>query len=79
METIQAQGVVIAAPKPEDFPEMTRFMRQYADLPMDLAAASLLLLAGQLGHGRIVSTDQRDFRTCRWKQHHPFINLLTLL
>ena len=51
-------------------------MHQYRDLPMDLADASLVLLAEHLGHGRILSTDQRDFRTYRWKQHRPFENLL---
>ena len=51
-------------------------MRRYAALPMDLADASLVLLAERLGHGRILSTDQRDFETYRWKQHQPFENLL---
>ena len=55
---------------------LRELMHQYNDLPMDLADASLVLLAEQLGHGRILSTDQRDFRTYRWKQHHPFENLL---
>ena len=51
-------------------------MEQYDNLPMDLADASLILLADQLGHGRIFSTDQRDFASYRWKNHHPFENLL---
>lgn len=51
-------------------------MSRYGDLPMDLADASLVLLAEDLGHGRILSTDQRDFRTYRWKQRQPFENLL---
>lgn len=51
-------------------------MTQYADLPMDLADASLVLLAEELGHGRILSTDRRDFHTYRWKNHQPFTNLL---
>lgn len=51
-------------------------MRQYANLPMDFADASLVILAEHLGHGRIVSTDQRDFQAYRWKNHHPFHNLL---
>lgn len=51
-------------------------MRKYAALPMDLADASLVLLAEYLGHGRILSTDKRDFRAYRWKQHKPFVNLL---
>jgi predicted nucleic acid-binding protein len=57
-------------------PRMVELMIQYADLPMDLADASLVLLAEELGHGRIVSTDRRDFHTYRWKNHQPFCNLL---
>ena len=53
-------------------------MQQYADLPMDFADASLVLLAEQLGHGRILSTDKRDFHTYRWKNTQPFSNLLSL-
>jgi hypothetical protein len=51
-------------------------MKSYADLPMDLADASLVLLAEELGHGRILSTDDRDFNAYRWKRHEPFENLL---
>jgi len=55
---------------------LTELTLQYADLPMDLADGSLVILAEALGHGRILSTDQRDFRTYRWKNHQPFENLL---
>ena len=51
-------------------------MTRYLDLPMDLADASLVILAEDIGRGEILSTDQRDFQTYRWKQHHPFNNLL---
>lgn len=51
-------------------------MDKYADLPMDLADASLVILAEELGHGRILSIDQRDFNSYRWKNHHSFQNLL---
>lgn len=51
-------------------------IRQYATLPMDFADASLVVLAEHLGHGRIVSTDRRDFGAYRWKNHQPFTNLL---
>ena len=57
-------------------PRIAVLMKKYADLPMDLADASLVVLAEQLGHGRILSTDQRDFRSYRWKNRHPFQNLL---
>lgn len=58
------------------FPRIYLLMQKYADLPMDLADASLVVLAEQLGHGRILSTDMRDFNTYRWKNHQPFENLL---
>jgi len=57
-------------------PRMAMLMQRYANLPMDFADASLVILAEHLDHGRIVSTDQRDFNAYRWKNHHPFSNLL---
>jgi hypothetical protein len=51
-------------------------LRQYESLPMDLADASLVILAEHLGHGRILTTDRRDFGAYRWKDHAPFTNLL---
>lgn len=50
-------------------------MKKYRDLPMDLADASLVILAEEIGHGRILSTDARDFKTYRWKNRHPFQNV----
>lgn len=38
-----------------------------------------VLVAEEFGEGRIVSTDQRDFHTYRWKNQHPFSNLLLAL
>jgi len=55
---------------------MRILMQKYQSLPMDLADASLVILAESLGHGRILSTNQRDFNTYRWKNHKPFENLL---
>ncbi len=43
---------------------------------MDLTDASLIILAEHRGHGRILSTDQRDFRPYRWKQGKSFENLM---
>lgn len=56
--------------------DIQKYIKKYADLPMDLADASLVILAEHLGHGRILSTDQRDFKTYRWKQRKPFENLM---
>lgn len=60
------------------WPRIEALMRRYADLPMDLADASLVLLAEERDDGRILSTDRRDFRTYRWKTRKPFKNLLEL-
>lgn len=57
---------------------IVELMEKYRQLPMDLADASLVIVAESLGHGRILSTDTRDFRTYRWKTRKPFENLLLL-
>jgi uncharacterized protein len=60
------------------FPRIEALMVRYQNLPMDLADASLVILAESLGSGRILSTDRRDFETYRWKEKYPFKNLLPL-
>ena len=50
-------------------------IQKYRDLPMDLADASLVILAEELGSGQILSVDYRDFNTYRWKNMEPFQNL----
>ena len=76
IETLATQGVGVLVMGADHLPRLTALMRQYRDLPMDLADASLVLLAEDVGEGRIVSTDERDFHTFRWKNQHPFSNLL---
>lgn len=55
---------------------LAALMAKYRDLPMDLADASLVIAAEDLNEGRILSTDQRDFKAYRWKSRKPFNNLL---
>jgi predicted nucleic acid-binding protein len=62
----------------EHLPRIGELMLRYAKLPMDLADASLVILAEHLGTGRILSTDRRDFGAYRWKNRKPFHNLLEL-
>ena len=76
MDTLSAQGVGVFVMDADHLHRLSVLMRQYADLPMDLADASLVLLAEEYGEGRIVSTDERDFHAYRWKNQHPFQNLL---
>ena len=60
----------------EQIGRIPAMLQRYANLPMDLADASLVLLAEHLGHGRILTTDARDFGAYRWKNRKPFHNLL---
>ncbi len=76
MAACDAGGLILASPDVHPSGVAASLMAKYCDLPMDLADASLVLLAAHLGHGRILSTDQRDFRTYRWKDHEPFQNIL---
>lgn len=76
MDTLAAQGVGVFTMTADHLPRLSALMHQYRDLPMDLADASLVLLAEELGEGRIVSSDERDFHAYRWKNQHPFFNLL---
>ena len=64
------------SPAPDALAQVPVLLRKYATLPMDLADASLVLLAEHLGHGRILTTDLRDFGAYRWKSRKPFKNVL---
>ena len=76
MEDVAEGGIGVWTLPMSTYSQVPSLMRKYAALPMDLADASLVLLAEHLGHGRILSTDERHFKTYRWKQRKPFVNLL---
>jgi uncharacterized protein len=76
MDDVATGGLAVWQPAAAQWPHIPALMRRYAKLPMDLADASLVLLAEHLGDGRILSTDERDFRAYRWKNRKPFHNLL---
>ncbi len=76
MEDVAVGDVAVWDMTPESLTKVAGLMRDYSELPMDLADASLVLLSESLGHGRILTTDQRDFRTYRWKTRRPFVCLL---
>jgi len=76
MKEVAEGSVQVWNPEREHLVQIPPLMRKYARLPMDLADASLVLLAEHLGHGRILTTDQRDFGAYRWKSRKPFHNLM---
>jgi predicted nucleic acid-binding protein len=55
---------------------MASWMRQYGDLPMDLADASLLRVAQEHGIRRIATLDRRDFGIVRLPGGESLDNLL---
>jgi uncharacterized protein len=78
LDDVKASAIRIWDIPMEQIEQAQRLMRRYKSLPMDLADASLVLLAEHLGHGRILTTDQRDFGTYRWKNRHPFEDVMVL-
>ncbi len=76
ISALESDFIEISDITKQNLGRIQELINKYADLPMDLADASLVILAEELGHGRILSTDMRDFNTYRWKNHQPFQNLL---
>lgn len=76
LKIIETEAIEIFNLSQLDFPRIIDLYDKYKDLPMDLADASLVLLAEKIHSGEIVSTDQRDFKAYRWKNTKPFKNLL---
>ena len=76
VDSIARGACEVPEPPPDALFRAHALMSHYRDLPMDLADASLVILAEDLGEGRILSTDQRDFEGYRWKNRRPFENLL---
>ena len=55
--------------------QLAKLVKKYADVPMDLADACLVDMAGELSIGRILTLDG-DFRIYRWGRNRPFELLL---
>ncbi len=75
LETIAENMVGVFELDSQHVCRMVELMRRYADLPMDMADASLVVLAESLGHGRILTVDRRDFSIYRWNHQKSFENL----
>lgn len=76
LEKAERKMFDIREAQPTQLGRVRALIRRYINLPMDLADASLVLLAEELGHGNILTTDRRDFLAYRWRNDQPFNNLL---
>ena len=47
-------------------------MRRYADLPLDYADATLVVLAEDVATPHILTLDRRDFAVLRWRERRAF-------
>lgn len=69
-------GLVLYELPPDALLDLRKLMHKYADLPMDLADASLVWLADQIDLLDVVTLDDRDFSAYRTTNGRAFRNLL---
>jgi uncharacterized protein len=71
--SLLANGDLEIAPQPrEDCRRMRALMHKYRDRPMDLADASLVVLAENRGLRDIFTLDHADFHIYRLHRRQPF-------
>ena len=71
-------GIEVYEVPPVALEPIAGMMEKYADLPMDLADASLVWLADEIGIRDIATFDERDFATYRLASGKRFNNLLAM-
>ena len=76
LEWVSLGGLSVAELSGSALELMASWMRQYKDLPMDLADASLLWIAHEHGLRRIATLDRRDFGVYRLPGGEGLENLL---
>ena len=64
-ELLENGSVVLTDLTPVDMPRMRELVRQYRDLPMDLADAALVCVAERERISRVFTLDRKDFRIYR--------------
>jgi predicted nucleic acid-binding protein len=69
-------GLLAVDRTPIDFRTVEKLARKYADLPMDFADASVVLLAMKTGVREILTADRRDFAVYRLAGRVRFVDVL---
>ena len=69
---IERGGVGIHSLEMKHYVQCHELMRQYQDLPMDLADATLVVLTDILSVSKIFTLDHKDFSIYRFKQKRRF-------
>ena len=72
VEFFLSAGALLVPPTKASLRRSRDLLNQYADLPMDYADATLVVLAEELGTNLIFTTDRRDFGVYRIRGHRRF-------
>ena len=72
LEFFLAGGVTLIPSSLSSLRRCQALMRKYADLPMDFADATLVVLAEELGTDLVFTTDHRDFEVYRASGNRRF-------
>jgi len=78
MDFITAGGLHVIFLDDSSLARSFELMVQYADRPMDLADASLVVLAETLGLHKVFTIDRNDFQTYRIRQGHRHVPFETM-
>jgi uncharacterized protein len=73
---VELGGVQVFELPPDAAGQLADLMSKYGDHPMDLADASLVWLAGEIGVTDVVTVDDADFSTYRTDSGRHFSSLL---
>lgn len=76
MRWVAAGGVAVLEMGPDDGAPMLALLEKYRDRPMDLADASLVVLAERLGVTEILTIDRADFDVYRLSGNRRFVQVL---
>jgi len=78
MDFVSAGGLQVFFLDDSSLARAFELMVQYADRPMDLADASLVVLAEMRGLRCVFTIDRDDFQTYRIRQGHSYLSFETL-
>jgi len=72
LEFVLRGGAVVAPTSPTALERACELMRKYAEIPMDYADATLVVLAEELGTLDVFTLDRRGFATYRARRSRAF-------
>ena len=76
MRWVKANGLRVAASHEDDPAALLELLERYADHPMDLADATLVLLAERSGITEVLTLDRPEFDSYRTRDGRPLVNPL---